>query len=133
MLESLGYFVNFARARGRHHYIQGFTFIILCFSAKIEFTLQTDLRHEQGPLENAPLKVKVKSIEGYLGAGLVRFRLQEAAQQLMRDGRSVYDDQEKSELASAVGDSAFAQQTTHTTKAFYLVHSDQTGSCVFEV
>jgi hypothetical protein len=76
----------------------------------------------QDPLANAPLKDKVESMERYLGAGLVQFRLHEAAEQLIRDGRSVYDDQES--------DSAFAQQTTPTdtltTKASYPVLGDDT-------
>jgi hypothetical protein len=62
--------------------------------------------YAQDPLANAPLEAKVKSLERYLGADLVQFRIQEAAEQLalVREGRSVYTDEES-------------------------FHVDQTGSC----
>ncbi len=59
---------------------------------KVSFTFMSDSWscHAQDPLANAPLEAKVKSIERYLGADLVQFRIQEAAEQLMREGRSVH-------------------------------------------
>ena len=62
------------------------------------------MRHAQDPLANAPLEAKVKSLERYLGADLLQFRIQEAAEQLVREGRSVYADE-------------------------HSLHVDQTGSC----
>jgi hypothetical protein len=60
--------------------------------------------HAQDPLAKAPLEAKVKSIELYLGSDLVQFRIQVAAEQLMREGRSLYADE-------------------------HSVHVDQTGNC----
>jgi hypothetical protein len=71
-----------------------------------------------------------------LGAALVRFRIQEAAEQLGcgMEPRSVLSDDDETEtalsLASVIADSAFAQQTTPTSKASYPVHATQTGSCL---
>ncbi len=64
------------------------------------------MRHAQDPLANAPLEAKVKSLERYLGADLVQFRIQEAAEQLMQEGRPVH-----------------AMADEHS------FHVDQTGSC----
>jgi hypothetical protein len=64
--------------------------------------------NSQDPLANAPLEAKVESLERYLGNDLVRFRIQEAAERLMRaDGPAVYVDDDEDSF-----------------------HVDQTGSCL---
>jgi hypothetical protein len=84
----------------------------------------------QDPLATAPLQVKVESIERYLGDGLVRFRLKEAAEQLIRDGDEESVVVHHQPIIVSANDSGERNQIT-TTKASYTVHADQTGSLFF--